>query len=78
MNGIMTTPSAVIDVRDMMCAQALAVVARALGQLPDGAALEIRYNTLDVKRDLLLWARDRQLLIEEGDQATVRIIRAHA
>ncbi len=33
-----------VDVRDMLCAQALAVVARAAGALPHGEALEVFCN----------------------------------
>ena len=48
-----------IDVRDMLCAQALAVVGRAAESLQAGEALDVVYNTEDVLRDLLIWARDR-------------------
>ncbi len=79
MNGIMATSAAVIDVRDMMCAQALAAVAQAVGRLEDGAALVILYNAADVKHDLLVWARDRHLLIDERDDTALRLSRdAHA
>jgi len=46
-----------VDVRDMLCAQALAVVAQALDRLPAGANLNIRYNAGDVRQDLLAWAQ---------------------
>ena len=45
-----------VDVRDMLCAQALALVAKALGPLPPGHALDVTFNADDVKRDLLAWA----------------------
>ena len=48
-----------VDVRDMLCAQALAVVARAMKPLRAGDALEVRYNAQDVKHDLLVWAKAR-------------------
>ena len=50
-----------VDVRDMLCAQALAVVAQALAALSDrqDATLEVWCNTDDVKRDLLVWAQER-------------------
>ena len=48
-----------IDVRDMLCAQALAVVGHAAESLKVGEALDIVYNAEDVRRDLLIWARDR-------------------
>ena len=57
---IMAPPSTGgVDVRDMTCAQALAVVAKAAAQLANGQALGVRYNTDDVKRDVLAWARER-------------------
>ena len=51
--------SALADVRDMTCAQALAVVAKAMAQLADGAVLSVSANAEDVKRDVLAWARER-------------------
>ena len=50
--------SALADVRDMTCAQALAVVARAVARLAAEETLRVRHNTDDVKRDLLAWALD--------------------
>ncbi|PIQ83346.1 MAG: hypothetical protein COV75_07965 [Candidatus Omnitrophica bacterium CG11_big_fil_rev_8_21_14_0_20_63_9] len=62
----MTQPPIVsVDVQDMLCAQALAVVAKARAALPIGGRLEIRYNADDVRRDLAAWAADR------GDQIEV-------
>ena len=55
--GIMAP--AIADVRDMTCAQALAVVAKAAAQLANGQVLDVRYNADDVKRDVLVWARER-------------------
>ena len=52
-------PTATVDVRDMLCAQALAVVAQAIDQVQAHDALDVLYNTDDVKRDLLIWVRDR-------------------
>ena len=49
-----------IDVRDMLCAQALAVVGQAAESLQAGEVLDVMYNTEDVRRDLLIWARDRR------------------
>lgn len=54
-----TPPRVVVDVRDMLCAQALAAVAQALAPLQPGDAVEIRHNAEDVKRDLLVFAKDR-------------------
>ena len=58
------TPASV-DVQDMTCAQALAVVAKSAAQLTGTGALEIRYNADDVKRDVLAWARSGGHLIQE-------------
>ena len=59
----MTKLPATVDVRDMMCAQALAVAAKALAGLPVGATATIVYNAEDVRRDLLAWAGDRGHLV---------------
>ncbi len=48
-----------VDVRDMLCAQALAVVAGALKPLTAGASVEVEYNAADVREDLLHWAADQ-------------------
>ena len=48
-----------VDVRDMLCAQALAVVGHATESLKVGETLDILYNAEDVQRDLLVWAKDR-------------------
>ncbi len=57
--------SAAVDVRDMLCAQALAVVAQALEQCRPGTILSVAYNAEDVKRDLLVWARDRGYAVRD-------------
>lgn len=56
--GARMTETVTVDVRDMLCAQALAAVARALQRLPAGDALEVWHNAPDVKRDLLVWAEE--------------------
>ena len=69
MAGIMNAPDLTLDVRDMLCAQALAVVAQALEGLEAGGTLEVVYNADDVRRDLLVWARDRgHAVVESGDE----------
>lgn len=62
-----------MDVRDMVCAQALAVVARAVEALSHGACLKALYNADDVKRDLLVWARERGLAAVDDGSMSVRI-----
>lgn len=52
-------PATTVDVRDMVCAQALAVVAKALARLPSGAPATLLYGTDDVRRDLLAWVAGR-------------------
>lgn len=69
---------ATVDVRDMLCAQALAQVARAAAQLPDGGALEIRYNAADVRRDLLAWAADRGHALAEAGDGRLRLTRGRS
>ena len=48
-----------VDVRDMLGAQALAVLSRAMAQLAGPGALAVRYTTEDVKHDLFVWAHER-------------------
>ena len=67
--------AATADVRDMLCAQALAVVAQALGRLPAGGVLEVRYNAPDVKRDLFAWGRDRGHAMQDATATTLHITR---
>ncbi|MBI4004149.1 MAG: M67 family metallopeptidase [Candidatus Omnitrophica bacterium] len=52
-------PAVTVDVRDMTCAQALAVVAKAVAGLANGSTLDVSYNADDVKQDVLAWARER-------------------
>ena len=67
----MTAP--LVDVSDMLCAQALARVAQALAQVGPGEALTVRYNTQDVKQDLLIWADGLRHRVSEPDPSTLRI-----
>ena len=64
-----------VDVRDMLCAQALAVVGRAVEALHHGERLDVRYNAEDVRRDLWLWATDRGHRISSPQEETLRIER---
>ena len=65
-----------IDVRDMLCAQALAIVAQAVKRVRVGDTLQIVYDAEDVKRDLLAWAADQHQRITEAGQATLQLTRA--
>lgn len=62
-----------VDVSDMLCAQALAMVARAVARLPVGAILTVRYNADDVQRDLLSWSREQGLSIVEVGPRILRL-----
>jgi TusA-related sulfurtransferase len=48
-----------LDVRDMLCAQALALTDRTIKALPAGGVLALRCNSQDVVRDVQVWAADR-------------------
>ncbi len=53
------TTAAEVDVRDMLCAQAIQVVSQAARTLPPGSELDVVCNAADVYQDLLLWAKAR-------------------
>ena len=62
----MTAPARpVIDVRDMLCAQAIMAAAKAAKPLAPGAACDIICNAADVQRDLLLWANEMQFTVSD-------------
>ena len=63
------------DVRDMLCAQALAVVSQAIERLPRGQELMVLYNAEDVKRDLLVWAGERGYGVREVNEGALGIVR---
>jgi TusA-related sulfurtransferase len=64
-----------VDVRDMLCAQALARVAKALEPLAFGEALDVRYNADDVREDLLVWARGFGHAVSVIGASTLRLIK---
>ncbi len=64
-----------IDVRDMLCAQALAVVARAVTRLKVGESRDILFDADDVRRDLLVWAGERGYGIQEPTPGLMRLQR---
>ena len=64
-----------VDVSDMLCAQALARVAQALAQIKPGDTLAVRYNAQDVKHDLLVWSESLGHRVSEPDPCTLRIER---
>ena len=64
-----------VDVQDMLCAQALAKVAQALARLAPGETLDVRYNTPDVKQDLVVWAASTGHPAAEHGAGILRITR---
>jgi len=64
-----------VDVRDMLCAQALAVVARAVERLAPGASVDILLNASDVRQDLLVWARAHRHRAQDISLSTLRLTR---
>lgn len=68
-------PTDMVDVRDMLCAQALAVVAQALDRLTAGQPMDVLYNADDVRRDLFAWARGRGHAIQDVGGSTLRLQR---
>ena len=59
MTDIMTAPTRpVIDVRDMLCAQAIMVTTKAATPLAPGTVFDVVCNAADVQQDLLLWAKE--------------------
>jgi len=70
-----TGSTEVVDVRDMLCAQALALVAEAVGRMAMGASLEVRYNAEDVKRALEVWAGERGYGASDVGPSLLRIQR---
>ena len=62
-----------VDVSDMLCAQALALVAQALSRVTPGEALAVRYTTQDVKQDLLIWADRLGHRVSEPEPSILRI-----
>lgn len=68
MSGFVT-----VDVRDMTCAQALALIAQAVARLAAGTSLEVLYSTDDVKADVLVWARDLGHLARDVSPAVLQL-----
>lgn len=66
-------PDTELDVRDMLCAQALAQAAGAMARVPRGAALRVLYNAEDVRRDLIAWARDRHYAAQPDGDGALRL-----
>lgn len=54
-----------VDVRDMLCAQALVLVAKAIARVTMDESIQVRLNSKDVRQDLQVWASDKGYLIRE-------------
>lgn len=69
-----TIPAAlVVDVRDMLCSQALAVLAKAMATLPASSNVDVIYSADDVRHDLQVWAESRGYHLSEPNLSVLRI-----
>ena len=64
-----------VDVRDMLCAQALAIVSQRIERVAVHGSVVVQYNSDDVKRDLIIWATDQGPGVRAGHSETVEIER---
>lgn len=64
-----------VDVRDMLCAQALALVAQTVDRASVGETIEVLYNAADVKHDLLVWAQEQACMIHEVEAGLLSLER---
>jgi TusA-related sulfurtransferase len=62
----------------MVCAQALALIARVMKRCQAGEAVDILYNTEDVRRDAAAWATEQGHRVIEETGSTLRIERRRA
>lgn len=62
-----------VDVRDMLCAQALAVVAQAMKPLKAGDCVDVQMSTEDVRSDLLAWAQAAGFRVQPVESLRLRI-----
>lgn len=69
----LTMDAVLVDVRDMLCAQALARVAEAIERVHEGSSVEVLYNAEDVRHDLTVWAKDRGLRITDERVGMLRL-----
>ena len=71
----MSEAFASVDVRDMLCAQALAQIARAVSALDVGRRVQVRFNAEDVQRDIVSWVAARGHKVESEGVETLWIER---
>ena len=57
-----------LDVRDLLCAQALMVVMKGMKEIEPGGTLEIIFNSDDVQRDLVTWATELGHAVVSADE----------
>ena len=74
----MAPRSTTVDVRDMLCAQALALVAQAAERLHVGETLGILYNAEDVKQDVIVWSKQQGYFMVEMGAGILSIERRSA
>ena len=67
-----------INVCEMTCAQALAVVAKAADKLAPGEALDVRFSTEDVRSDLITWALNKGLGVQDAAKELLRLSKPKA
>ena len=68
-------PRPMVDVREMLCAQALAVLGRAIQRVAVGDEISVRYNSADVRQDIVTWAADRGHRITAQTEDALHLIR---
>lgn len=62
-----------VDVRDMSCAQALALVAKAAEKLSPGETLDVQFSTDDVRSDLIVWALGKRVDVRDATKDLLRL-----
>ena len=66
----------IVNVREMSCAQALSVVAKAAEKLTPGEALEVQFSTEDVRSDLIVWALGKNFGVQDAAKELLRLTKA--
>ena len=63
----------VVNVHDMSCAQALALVAKAADALRPSESLEVQFSTEDVRSDLIIWALSKGFVVQDAAKELLRL-----
>ena len=66
-------PMTVVNVREMSCAQALALVAKASETLGPSESLEVQFFTEDVRSDLIVWALHKGFGVQDAAKELLRL-----